>query len=366
VLPTRNRPDTLERTLDAIGALALPSASEVIVVDNASDVPPNVPPALGNGLRILFVRLDTNEGAAARNHAAQLARHDWLLMLDDDSHPLDVRFLDCAADAPDDVAAIGAEIMLSSGARESGGLPETIIGCGALMRRDAFLAAKGYDPAFQYYAEEYDLCAKFILAGYRVTHDRRFNVLHEKTTVGRDMNSILHKLVRNNGWTLTRYAPDDVRDRAISGTIERYRRIAQHENAVQGFDAGLAELNAKIETQPRTPMSQDHYDRFTGLAAARAALQAHPALTAHTTVAIVDKGKHAWAVRTALEELANVERIDDARRADALVIGTLSPGPMLDAFDRRLASTKPVLMPWKFSEAIPASHRSTRAAMHIP
>lgn len=364
LLPTRNRPDTLAHTLNAIGALALPAAEscEVIVVDNASDDLPVLPKALTNGISVQLIRLHDNEGAAARNHAAQAARSPWLLMLDDDSYPLDAQFLEVIANAPRDVAAIGAEITLASGKRESGGLPEVIIGCGALIRRDAFLAVGGYDASFQYYAEEYDLCAKLIRAGKRITLDRRFHVMHGKVTAGRDMNAILHRLVRNNGWTLARYCPDDVRQRALDGTINRYREIAQRENAMHGFEAGLAELNATIEAQPRLSMTQVQYDRFTGLAYSRAALPSHPALAKPARVAIVDPGKHAWVVRQALSEIPTVTLIDHECDADVLVIGTLSPGPMLDAFDRRKSGDKRVLLPWQI-DVVPRTKRNEPRAV---
>lgn len=359
VLPTRNRPETLRRSLEAIATLPLPTCCEVVVVDNASDAPQTVEPTLANGTPVTFVQLRRNEGAAARNRGACVAAGDWMLMLDDDSHPLGAGFLDVARDAPPDVAAIGAEIILPRGAREAGGLPEVIIGCGTLIRRDVFLELGGYDPAFQYYAEEYDLCARLIRAGVRITHDRRFRVLHEKSSTGRDMNNILHKLVRNNGWTLARYAPESVRQRAMCGTIARYREIAQRENAMHGFKAGLAELNSTLEDQPRTPLTTEEYDRFTGLAAARRTLHDHPQLSEPAHACIIEQGKHAWAVRTALEEMPSVEIVERGESADVFIIGTLSPGPMLDAFDKHAAGTTPVLMPWNPGEPQPALHRST-------
>jgi len=359
VLPTRNRPDVLDRTLRAIGQLSLTplnraedsnsgAGCEVIVIDNASDALPDLPSALPNGVPVTFIPLPTNLGAAARNHGAQAARGDWLLMLDDDSHPIDAAFARCAARAPNTVAAIGAEITLPTGRYEDGGLPEVIIGCGALVRRDAFLAVGGYDPSYQYYAEEYDLCAKLIGAGWHITHDRAFRVLHEKVSAGRDMNLILHRLVRNNGWTLMRYAPPSIRDRAIRGTIDRYRVIAQRENAMQGFMAGLSELERTIGDQTATPLAHEAYDRFTGLAAARETLHGHMAFSAAVRVALIEKGKHAWAVRQALASIPEVNLVHDEHRADVHVISTLSPGPMLNAVHRRAASTRPVLMPWRF------------------
>jgi GT2 family glycosyltransferase len=191
LLPTRDRHDRLQQTLAALAQLDGPAhddigGAELIIVDNASRQPLEAPRRLANGIEVRVLRRVSNEGAAARNAGAAIARGEWLIMLDDDSFPLDCGHLHAIADAEDDVAAIVAEIMLCNGRRESGGLPEVIIGCGAAIRTEAFLSVQGYDPTFDYYAEEYDLCAKLILSGWRIVHDFRFRVMHEKTSAGRD------------------------------------------------------------------------------------------------------------------------------------------------------------------------------------
>jgi GT2 family glycosyltransferase len=352
ILPTHNRPDRIARSLTALGALPAlgPSsapAAEVIVVDNASDPPCRVPPRLPNGLAVRAIRLPSNEAAASRNIAARRASSPWLVMLDDDSYPTDAGFLDVLADAPADVAAVGADITLPEGRRESGGLPEVFVGCGVAIRRRPFLDAGGYDPAFHYYAEEYDLCARLLQQGWRVVHDRRFRVRHEKTDAGRDMNVILQRLVRNNGWIIQRYAPDPPPDRRaelLQETIVRYGRIAELESADAGYLEGLGELFATIDQQPRRPLAPELFDRFTGLAHVRESLARWAPIAAGARVAVVDEGKNAWAVHRALSEL-QIEVVSEPR-ADVLVIGTLSPGPMMDAWERRCGSARQVLAPW--------------------
>lgn len=350
VLPTRDRPAHLERTLAGLGKLDFRAhcavgGGEVIVVDNASATPAVAPHTLDNGLAVRVLRRERNEGAAGRNAGAQEAQGAWIVMLDDDSHPLDCGHLDAIADAGADVGAIGADIRLPSGARESGGLPEVFIGCGVALRRDAFLSAAGYDPSFHFYVEEYDLSAKLLLAGLRVVHDTRFRVLHEKTSAGRDMNAILRRLVRNNAWIMQRYAPAHERRARIDETISRYGSIARKEGAVAGYAAGLAELALTLWRQPRTPMAPALFDRFTGLAGAREWLQTEPLLARVRRVAVVDPGKHDWAVRRALVEMG-LEVVEEADGAEALVVGTLSPGPMSDAYERRVGLGQPALRPW--------------------
>ncbi|UCD75422.1 MAG: glycosyltransferase [Phycisphaerales bacterium] len=364
MLPTRNRRRCLKAALEALGRLPLPpdggtSGAEVIVVDNASRAPATAPAILPNGLAVRIIRRATNEGAAGRNVGARAAANDWLIMLDDDSWPLDDGHFAVIADPDPDVAAIGAEILLPGGRHEDGGLPEVIIGCGAAIRRDAFLEVGGYDTAFGYYAEEYDLCAKLIRAGWRIAHDLRFRVRHEKATAGRDMDRILHHLVRNNGWVAQRYVPPEEKADRLNEVITRYGRIAIREGAAEGFCRGMADLLTTLPQQPDRSMSRERFDRFTGLAHVRAVLAEEPLLHGGASVAIVDAGKNAWVVERVLREF-KVSIADCESEAEVLVIGTLSPGPMLDAMDRRCEEHRPVICPW-----LPAAMPARSAACDV-
>lgn len=369
VLPTRDRPTRLRQTLLALGRLMPPDGSrvegEVVVVDNDSREVPVLPRTLDNGLSVTLLRRPTNEGAAARNVGAQASDpgSGWIVMLDDDSYPLDLNFLRVLREQPGDVAAVSADIVLPVKIdgeghlitpREQGGLPEVFIGCGVAIRREVFLACGGYDPGFNYYVEEYDLSAKLLLAGHRVAFSRDFRVLHAKDSGQRDMDTILARLVRNNGWVAQRYAPDSHRAGELREIRRRYRAIAAKEDALMGYGAGLRELRRTLRAQPRCPMPEAIFDRFTGLAAARAALRAAWNRWRFRSASIVDAGKNAWVVETALKELG-VKVCGYGEDAEAMVIGTMSPGPMLDAVRRRLQARRGrgarVVAPWV--EALP-------------
>lgn len=358
MLPTRNRPEILSRTLAALGALT-PHNAEVIIVDNASDQPPTVSPSLENGIGLRVIGLDENAGAAARNvgvHASDPGAH-WIVMLDDDSHPASIGFLDALAHAPSDVLAVSADIHLPAhGRREDGGLPEVFIGCGVAIRRDAFLASGGYDPAFNYYVEEYDLAARLLLMGGRVAFDPCFVVHHHKVTTGRDVDLILERLIRNNGWVAERYCPESERRTEIRRLRTRYRAIAAKENAIAGFTRGLLELRRARAMQPRREMTRDIYDRFTGLAHARDAIRAAIWERPFRTAALIARGKNDWAVERALFE-CGVSIAQDPTEADALVIGTMSPGPMIDGAIRAATGTpaKRIIVPWRAAASLNAN-----------
>jgi GT2 family glycosyltransferase len=371
VMPTRDRAERLKATLERLATLE-PHEAEVIVVDNASSETPILPRTLTNGLVVRHLKRETNEGAAARNHGALHAdpASAWIVMLDDDSYPTDTAFIESLHAAPADVAAISADIHLCDrqgrpAQRESGGLPEVFIGCGVALRREAFLSLGGYDSAFNYYAEEYDLAARFLLSGMRVVFDHDFSVIHAKDSRGRDMNTILGRLVRNNGWVAQRYAPHEQRLSELREARSRYRRIALKEHAVAGFGRGLSELRRTLRSQRRTPMSDPLWDRFTGLAQARATLQEAWSQRPFRNAAIVDEGKNAWVVSRALSELG-VRLSGEGEEAETLVIGTMSPGPMLDAWERRshvrFPAGRRVLMPWipGAAETVPAGAKTIK------
>jgi len=346
IIPTRDRHERLDQTLGALGALGAHDA-EVVIIDNASREPARAPARLASGVPVRTIRLEENLGAAARNVGVRESspRSAWAVMLDDDSHPLDLAFQACLAAQGPDVAAVSADVFLPrKGTREAGGLPEVFIGCGVAIRRALFLNLGGYDAAFGYYAEEYDLAARMLLAGFRVTFEPSFRVAHHKVEAGRDMNLICGRLVRNNGWVMQRYAPEDRRREELREVRRRYRAIAQNENARDGFSRGLAELRRTVLAQKRTPMSSTIFDRFTGMAHAREAIGAAWRERPFRTAALVCEGKNAWCVRAALRE-CGVREVGE-EDAEALVVGTMSPGPMKDASESLIRSPRRVVLPW--------------------
>ncbi len=368
IVPTRDRGDELARTLAVLGRLsahdtALPGGvpGEVVVVDNASWPAPSVPALLDNGMPARLAALGDNRGAASRNVGAALsdASSEWLVMLDDDSAPMDDAHVAALCAQDDDVLAVSADIHLAGrGERESGGLPEVFVGCGVAVRRGAFLDLGGYDASFGYYAEEYDLAARMLLAGGRVAFEPGFVVEHRKADAGRDMGRILARLVRNNAWVVRRYAPERELERWMDETLRRYRAIARREGALAGYERGLEEMHATLDGQVRTPMPADIWARFTGAAHARSALMAALNEAPFDAARLVAPGKNAGVIELVLGELGVEVRED----APVDVVGTLSPGPMIDALERASVGVRRTVAPWVCaSSALGAQTRATVA-----
>jgi len=369
IIPARNRPRELARTLGAIGSLDVIHAdrlggASVIIADNGSTRPVTAPEFLGNGVPVRVLRLGMNAGAAARNIAAEETDAGWLVMLDDDSHPVDSGVFEAIESAADDTAAIGAWINLTNGRREAGGLPEVFVGCGVAIRSEAFKRAGGYDAAFGYYAEEYDLAARLILDGWRITNDARFRVLHEKSLAQRNMDLICRRLVRNNAWVAARYAPKAEMRSAIVRDVARYARVAIRESAMAGFGAGFVEMLATVRTQTRRAMSASEWDRFTGVAAVRASLGSNELIEQGPRVCVVDRGKNDSVVDRVIREFGLPVTVNP-EEADAVIIGTCSPGPMHDAAKRWGAMGHQVIEPWAFGAADPVPTTSGRSSLTL-
>jgi hypothetical protein len=182
-------------------------------------------------------------------------------------------------------------------------------------------------------------------------HDPWFRIEHRTTPAEfqrlpereHDRDRAFSTLIRNNGWLVERYAPDDERHDRWHETRARYRaRSASMSPGGQSpwgraaYAEGLRQLRATRRAQPRTPLPRAIDERFTGLAHARASLQRAWGHRPFATAAIIDPGRNLWAVRSALQDLGVREVAEDSD-PEALVIGTLAPGPMLDAFERRQA-----------------------------
>jgi GT2 family glycosyltransferase len=343
VIPTFNRPQILAETLDRLSKLdssSIGEQAELIVIDNHSDEVTRLPASLSNGIVVRQIRLRQNIGAAARNVGCKHASADWVVMLDDDSSMLKCPAIQTLNSLGNDVHAVGGEIHLLNGKRESGGLPEIVVGCGCAYRRAVFMELGGYDQAFDYYAEEYDLCARVIRSGGRVVHHRGLQFEHRKSPTGRSFDRIIGRLVRNNGWVIKRYAPRRRVQSAVDEMIERYYMIAHKEKALDGYNKGLEELHATIDVQPNSEMSEDHWDRFTGKAAVKSHLT-EILKTEEKPVLLVHPGKGEPEI---IEVLGTIGCTVSPKpvRGGRLVIGTLSPGPMHDAKGaERLA-----IMPW--------------------
>jgi GT2 family glycosyltransferase len=194
-ITTRNRPDDLLRCLLSLEQLS-PLSYEVIVVDDASDVPAGeqlatkLPPAISQRLRIL--RQEKNEGLiVARNLIAREGRAPYVLSLDDDAFLLDRAAVSAALEVLENDATVAVVALAQTNAL---GVPHdpaiqpapvnypcvvpTFFGYGHLMRRRLFLSMGGYRELFTFFHEEKELCKRLLDANWKVVFLPHARVAH--------------------------------------------------------------------------------------------------------------------------------------------------------------------------------------------
>jgi GT2 family glycosyltransferase len=213
VILSYNRREALRRTLTELRAQGLLESAEVIVADNASNdgtdqmVTREFP-------RVRWLPQAANNAIATFNVAAAQATGDLLLLLDDDAWP-DAAALPAAIDLLARRPQVGAVALLpkhpSTGAPEwrlagdaaRGDFPR--MGCGNLVRMDAWKRVGAYESAFWLYRNDADLALKLLSAGYDVWFDPAWIVWHDSPAAARKSDRWLRTATRNWGWLAKRH-----------------------------------------------------------------------------------------------------------------------------------------------------------------
>ena len=233
-----NRERSLRDVLARLEALPL---LEVLVVDNAST---DGTAALvdGWGGRVRRVDPGGNLGAAGRNHGAEAARGELLLMLDDDSWPLAgaVEAMAAAFAADPRLGALGGLVADVDDAgrvlreRELGtfdwflrgdhrgpapeaGIPTFFFPEGAsMLRRTAYLECGGCFAPYFFNVTEVDLSTRLLGAGWDVRYLPQARFEHRKDAGGRAPAArVLRFGVRNQIWYFWRHFPAALAARRI-------------------------------------------------------------------------------------------------------------------------------------------------------
>jgi GT2 family glycosyltransferase len=207
VICTRDRPGPLARAL-ADAAAQLPEAAELVVVDQSGDAhaPAVAAAAQANGARL--VRPTERGLPAARNAGLAAARGEIVLFLDDD-----VRVLPGCLDAHvhaherPGVGVVAGRIVersarpntpatanhLSPGGRVvtnlwgvDPGTVETAKGANMSFKRDALVAAGGFDPRYRgtAFLEDADASVRVARRGYVVRFEPAAEVVHLSASSG--------------------------------------------------------------------------------------------------------------------------------------------------------------------------------------
>src|SRR3954471_23779444 len=215
VIATRNRADELERTLGRLAAL--PERPAVVVVDNGSTDGTTERARAVPGVRVLD--LGENRGAAARNAGVRAARSPYVAFCDDDSWwaPGSLARATALLDRHPHVALVAARVLVGAERRPeptclqmaASPLPARadlpgprirgFVACGAVVRRDAFLAVGGFHPRFAVGGEEALLACDLAAAGWELVYASELVAEHHPSPV-RDRRRRRAVATRNDLW----------------------------------------------------------------------------------------------------------------------------------------------------------------------
>lgn len=256
-ITTRNRPAALRRCLESIAAVLGPSP-EVLVFDDASQVPAAQQIADVRGVDARVIRDEAAPGyIAGRNRLVSEARHELVLLIDDDAVVLDARAIERAVgvlEADARVAAVAfaqAEAdgrpwppSMQAGRGEAPALVPSFIGFAHLLRRSVFAACGGYRADFVYYGEEKDYCLRLLEAGYRVVYLPDARIAHVLDVAERDHRRYVRYCIRNDCLLSLYNEPWPLAMLSVPVRLLRFGRMAA---SIEGGDPeGLSWILAEL------------------------------------------------------------------------------------------------------------------------
>jgi GT2 family glycosyltransferase len=237
-ITTRDRPASLRTCLASILA-SLGPGHDVLVFDDASSVP--VAGALGDEGTALHVRVIRDDGGpgyiAGRNRMAREARHDIVMLMDDDASLLGAEAIESAVAVLDGDPRAGA-VAFAQAERDGRPWPETMqpglgrvpaivpsfIGFAHLLRRDLFLSLDGYRESFVVYGEEKEFCRRLLAAGHHVVYLPHALVAHVQDPASRDARRHTRYTIRNDCLMSFYNDPWPMAACALPLQLWRYRR----------------------------------------------------------------------------------------------------------------------------------------------
>jgi GT2 family glycosyltransferase len=185
VVLSHNRREKLSLTIGRLSTLRSSFPYEVIVVDNASS--DGSLAMLQNYAGIKLIALDKNVGISGWNEGLKAAGGKWIIVLDDDSLPLDDDILNVFAEQESRLSAnVGIcafNVFWDKEAKDSWSSDWlehslTFIGCGAALRREMVETIGGFDPRIFVYAHEFEYSLNAFQHGFEIVYMPEVRIWH--------------------------------------------------------------------------------------------------------------------------------------------------------------------------------------------
>ncbi|MBF0301948.1 MAG: glycosyltransferase family 2 protein [Desulfamplus sp.] len=170
---------------------------------------------------IISLKLKDNLGIEGLNLGFEMATGEYILVLDDDSHPLNINTIDLLIQSLDrnkDAGAIACKIESEDGTPfQTWHIPDTktdlfcesaaFVGCGFAIRRDIFQEIGWFPAKYFLYQNEIDVAIKIRQLGYKIYYNPECTVVHRNSPTGRAGWRQVFYPTRNTIWLLRQYAP---------------------------------------------------------------------------------------------------------------------------------------------------------------
>jgi N-acetylglucosaminyl-diphospho-decaprenol L-rhamnosyltransferase len=236
-IATRERREGLEQVLERL--LALPERPPVVVADNGSA--DGTPAAIRARFpQVEVLELGENRGAAARNAAAAVLGTPYVAFCDDDSwwapgalaraadvfgaHPrlglLAARILVGREQRVDPVCIAMSRSPLPARPGAPGPAVLGFVACGAIVRREAFEQAGGFDVRFGIGGEEAPLAMDLAAAGWELAYVDSV-VAHHHPAAGGVRPGRRAAMLRNEMWSTWLRRPRRAAVRRTAGLLAR-------------------------------------------------------------------------------------------------------------------------------------------------
>jgi glycosyltransferase involved in cell wall biosynthesis len=208
LIPSKNRPDCVQRLVKSIRQQDFSEPIEIIVVDDGS-----APPLSIADPDVRLLRNPQSTGAcAARNRGFAAATGEFILMFDDDTELHDPSLVKRAvtlARSQPKFGAIGFRHLNTDGNPDPYQPADSPVACqaacffgyGVMLRTEAIRQIEGFVDNFGYGYEEQDLCLQLHDAGWLVMFAPSLTLLHHHDPRGRNWKRIHRLITRNAIWS---------------------------------------------------------------------------------------------------------------------------------------------------------------------
>ncbi len=215
-IATRNRLADLKRTLAVVAALEPAPDELLITADGCSDGTPEF-------VREHFplARLTVNGVArgstASRDAMFRAAESDLIVILDDDSYPLDSDFLSRTPaffEKHPRLAVLSfsqrsdeTPVSLTTADFGATHLAGTYVDCAAMLRKSVFIELGGYPAQFRIAYDEPDFSVRCVCAGWQIRYEPSLTFRHHYSSAQRSELRMHQTHARNEIWSVIMRCP---------------------------------------------------------------------------------------------------------------------------------------------------------------